>query len=111
MPDAITPVGTMYPPQNPIAALSSIYGIQQQQVQLAQQQQNLQTGQYNQQSAQATAQQNQQDARNRQNAQTFFQNFDIAKHASPDGTVSIDSAMNDPNFRQLGDATPAVLEH
>jgi hypothetical protein len=60
MPDAITPVGTMYPPQNPIAALSSIYGIQQQQVALKQAQQNLQTGQYAQQSAQAEAQQNQQ---------------------------------------------------
>jgi hypothetical protein len=109
VPDSITPVGTMYPPQNPIAALSSIYGIQQQQVNLAQQKQALQTGQYTQQSAQATAQQNQQDARNRQASQSFFQNFDIAKHAGPDGTVSLDSAMADPGFRQLGDATPAVL--
>src|ERR1700678_4368312 len=109
MPDAITPVGTMYPQQSPIAALSSIYGIQQQQLGIQQAQQNLQTGQYTQQSAQAAAQQNQQDARNRQAAQNFFQNFDIAKHAGTDGTVSLDSAMADPGFRQLGDATPTVL--
>jgi hypothetical protein len=99
----------MYAQQNPIAALSSIYGIQAQQIGIAQAKQNLQTGQYNQQTAQATAQQTQQDARNRQAAQSFFQNFDIAKHAGPDGTVSLDSAMDDPGFKQLGDATPAVL--
>jgi hypothetical protein len=62
MPDAITPVGTMYPQQSPIAALSSIYGIQQQQLGIKQAQQNLQTGQYTQQSAQANAQQDQQKA-------------------------------------------------
>jgi hypothetical protein len=87
MPDAITPVGTMYPPQNPIAALSSIYGIQQQQLALKQGQQNLQTGQYTQQSAQANAQQDQQKAAEMQAVGNLTkQAYSSGRYKAPDGS-------------------------
>jgi hypothetical protein len=108
--DGITPVGTAYQ-QNPVQTLSGLMGVKSQQADIALKQQQLQTGQYTQQSAQALSQQNTQDARNRQAAQQFFQNFDIAKHAGTDGTLSLDSVMSDPGFKQLGDATPGVLSN
>jgi len=71
VPDSITPVGTMYAQQNPIAALSSIYGLQQQQLDIARGKQALQTGQYAQQSAQAQSQQDQQKNAELQGLATF----------------------------------------
>ena len=86
MPDAITPVGTMYPPQNPIAALSSIYGIQQQQLALQQGRQNLQTGAYQQQSAQAQASQDQQKNAELQAVGNLTKNAANPRYAAPDGS-------------------------
>ena len=95
MPDAITPVGTMYPPQNPIAALSSIYGIQQQQVNLAQQKQALQTGQYQQQTAQAQSQQAQQQNTELQGLSTFAKNASKdPSYQLPDGSLDTQKFTN-----------------
>src|SRR5271155_5471983 len=96
MPDSITPVGTMYPPQNPIAALSSIYGIQQQQLALKQGQQNLQTGQYTQQSAQANAQQDQIKASEMQGISNLTKNaYTSGRYANSDGSFNSQKFADD----------------
>jgi hypothetical protein len=96
VPDSITPVGTMYPPQNPIAALSSIYGIQQQQVNLAQQRQNLQTGAIQQQTAQAESTQKQQQSGELQAAQNVVKNGVTAgRYTNSDGTFNRVKAADD----------------
>jgi hypothetical protein len=98
VPDSITPVGTMYPPQNPIAALSSIYGIQQQQLALQQGRQNLQTGQYAQQSAQAGAQLDQQKASEMQAVGNLTKGaYTSGRYTKPDGTFDNNKFANDVN--------------
>jgi hypothetical protein len=97
MPDSITPVGTMYAQQNPIAALSSIYGIQQQQLGIKQAQQNLQTGQYTQQSAQAGAQQDQMKSAQLQGATKLAQQaYTSGRYRNPDtGDFDSEKFAND----------------
>lgn len=98
MPDSITPVGTMYPQQNPIAALSSIYGIQQQQLGIQQAQQNLQTGQYKQQSAQAEASGAQRQNSEMQGAQSYIRNgIQSGELLNPDGTFNRSKAADGLN--------------
>jgi hypothetical protein len=86
----------MYPPQNPIAALSSIYGIQQQQVALQQARQNLQTGQYAQQSAQAGAQLDQQKSSEMQAVGNLTKGaYTSGRYTKPDGTFDNNKFAND----------------
>src|SRR5271155_3940347 len=86
----------MYPPQNPIAALSSIYGIQQQQLALQQGRQALQTGQYQQQTAQAGAQQAQQENSELQGLSTFSKNaIKDPSYQLPDGSLDTQKFTND----------------
>ncbi len=101
--DFPAPVGNQFQTPNPTASLSSYLGIRQQQ-------QNLQTGQYRQQSAQATAQQDQQTSQQRQAAAQFFQNYDVAAHVGPDGTLDLDQALTHPGLKATGDAYPIVAK-
>ena len=73
-------------------------------------QQALQTGQYQQRTAAAQAQQEQQTASQRQAAAQFFQNYDIAKHVGPDGTLDLDQALTNPQLKATGDAYPVVVK-
>jgi hypothetical protein len=94
--DGITPVGTMYPQQNPIAALSSIYGIQGQQLGIQQQQQNLQTGAIQQKTAQAESTQKQQQSAELQAAQSVIKNGVAAgRYNNPDGSFNRGKAADD----------------
>ena len=73
-------------------------------------QQALQTGQYQQQTAQAEAQQAQQTAGQRQAAAQFFQNYDVASHVGPDGTIDLDKALTNPQLKATGDAYPVIAQ-
>lgn len=83
--------------------LSSILNVKQQQ-------QDLQTGAYRQQGVQAEAQQQQQTAGQRQAAAQFFQNYDVASHVGPDGTIDLDQALTNPQLKATGDAYPAIAK-
>jgi len=86
----------MYPQQNPIAALSSIYGLQQQQVDIAQKKQALQTGAIQQQTAQAESTQKQQQNAELQAAQSVVKNGVAAgRYNNPDGSFNRQKAADD----------------
>jgi hypothetical protein len=73
-------------------------------------QQALQTGQYQQQTAAAQSQQEQQTVSQRQAAAKFFQNYDVASHVGPDGTIDLDQALTNPQLKATGDAYPAIAK-
>jgi hypothetical protein len=87
----------MYSQQNPIAALSSIYGLQQQQLDIARGKQALQTGQYAQQSAQAGAQQDQMKSAQLQGATKLAQQaYTSGRYRNPDtGDFDSEKFAND----------------
>ena len=106
MPDMIQPVAAQIQGPNPnqgLSMLSSILGVRQAQ-------QNLQTGAYQQQTAQALAQQEQQTTRQRQAAADFFQNYDVAAHVGPDGTIDLDQALTNPQLKATGDSYPVIAK-
>jgi hypothetical protein len=74
------------------------------------QRQALQTGAYQQQTAAAQAQQEQQTAGQRQAAAQFFQNYDVASHVGPDGTLDLNQALSNPRLKATGDAYPAIAK-
>ncbi len=95
MPD-MTPVGSMYPPANPLSTLSAIYGIQQQRIGVQQAQQNLQTGQYTQASAQANASQDQQkNAELKAAQQLAIQGAKSGQYSNSDGTLNRQKMADD----------------
>src|SRR5580658_9700756 len=84
-------------PNQSIQTLSGIVGLQQQKQALA--------GQA------AQVQMEQQTASQRQNIASYMQNFDLAKHSGPDGTVDLDSVLTDPDLRRAaGDQFPDVVQ-
>lgn len=102
--DFPAPVGNTGTPPNPNQTINTLSGI----LGLQQARQNLQTGQYRQQTAQAQAQQEQQTTQQRQAAAQFFQNYDVASHVGPDGTIDLDQALTNPQLKTTGDAYPAI---
>lgn len=105
MPDFGTaPVGnTVNPVGQGMQTLSEIMNVKRSQ-------QALQTGQYQQQTAAAQAQEAQQTAGQRQSAAQFFQNYDVASHVGPDGTIDLDKALTNPQLKATGDAYPAIAK-
>lgn len=102
----IQPVGAMIQPVSPTQGLSSLNSI----LGIRQAQQNLQTGAIAQQTALAQQQQQQQTTQQRQAAANFFQNYDVASHIGPDGTLDLDQALTNPALKATGDAYPAIAK-
>ena len=107
MPDFPAPVASQIKPPDPQAGIQTLSGF----LGLRQQRQNLQTGQYQQEIAQAQSQQEQQTTRQRQAAAQFFQNYDVASHVGPDGTIDLDQALTNPQLKATGDAYPVIASN
>lgn len=104
MADFGTPVANQiaYDPTAAMKNISALLGVQQQQQALQQQRANIQT-------AQAQAQQEQQTANQRAAIAHFQQNFDPASHLDEHGVLDINAVTDDPDFKNAGDAAPALL--
>lgn len=85
------------------ATLGTIFGLKSKQIGIEQQRQALQ-GQA------AQVQQEQQDASQRQAVGKFYNSFKPDEHVGSDGTLDLDSALQDKNLDAAGDAKPAVIE-
>jgi hypothetical protein len=85
------------------STLGTIFGLKSKQLGLEQQRQALQ-GQA------AQVQQEQQTAKQRQAVGQFYNNFKPADHVGADGTLDLDSALQDKNLEAAGDAKPAVIQ-
>lgn len=96
MPDAITPVAAQIQAPNALGTMSSILGLQQQRQAL--------------QGQAAQVQQEQLKAQQASGVQNFFQSFDPTQHMGADGTIDLDSALQDSHFRGAGNAKPAIMQ-
>jgi hypothetical protein len=85
------------------ATMGTIFGLKSKQLGLEQQRQALQ-GQA------AQVQQEQQTAQQRQAVGQFYNQFKPADHIGTDGTLDLDSALQDKNLDAAGDAKPAVIQ-
>ena len=104
MGDFGTPVVNASTAFNPTQTLSQILNVQSKQLGIQQQEQALQ-GQA------AQVQQEQQTARQRAGVAAYMQDFDLAKHTGPDGTVDLDSVLTDPGLRKAaGDQFPDIVQ-
>lgn len=99
MVDAVQPVGAMIQPPDPnrgISTLSGILGIRQQQQGLAIAQQQLQQEQLKTQQARGV--------------QDFFSSWDPSEHMGEDGSTDLDSALTSKEFKNAGNAKPAIMQ-
>lgn len=106
MPDMIEPVGAMIKPPDPMQGINTLSGI----IGLQQRRQALQTGAIQQQTARAESQMAQLEAQKQQGVQDFFKSFDPSQHLSDDGTTDLDSALQSDEFKNSGNAKPAVMQ-
>lgn len=99
MPDMIQPVGAMIKAPDPMQGINTMSGI----LGLQQQRQALQTGQ-------AVQQQEQLKAGQQQGIQDFFKSWDPSEHVSADGTPDLDSVFQSQQFKNAGNAKPAIMQ-
>ena len=59
---------------------------------------------------QQTIQSNNYELQKQQDTQDFFKNFDPLSHVGADGTIDIDSSLQDPNFKKAGAAKTTIMQ-